>query len=291
VSPSSREREYARRRYEEWAARSQERAAARRRARRNALVAIAAVASVLAVVVTVTLLARAGGDPDTVAAGSSPSDGASAAPSVAGSATGSPSAAASPAANPCPTPSARPAGDPRSFPRAPDASLAEGRTWKLTLATSCGPVEITLDGAKAPKAVANAIFLSREKFWDGSPCHRLTTSGIYVLQCGDPTGSGSGGPGYQFGPVENAPPDAVYPAGTVAMARAASPDSQGSQFFLVYRNSTIGAPGQPGYTVVGRITKGLDIVRKVAQGGVGGRTGDGAPLRPVSLVSSTVSPG
>jgi peptidyl-prolyl cis-trans isomerase B (cyclophilin B) len=107
-----------------------------------------------------------------------------------------------------------------------------------------------------------------------------------VLQCGDPTGSGSGGPGYSFGPVENAPKNGVYPAGTVAMARAQSTNSNGSQFFIVYKDSTLPAPG---YTIMGQVVSGLDVVQKVAAGGVEGGS-DGAPKRPISILSTTMSP-
>jgi peptidyl-prolyl cis-trans isomerase B (cyclophilin B) len=134
--------------------------------------------------------------------------------------------------------------------------------------------------------VSSAIFLSRNAFWNGSPCHRVTTAGIYVLQCGDPTGTGSGGPGYSFGPVENAPKNGVYPAGTIAMARSNSPDSNGSQFFIVYKASSLPAPG---YTVLGRVTSGLDVVQKVAAGGAQGGS-DGKPVRAVSIVSTSVAP-
>ena len=147
---------------------------------------------------------------------------------------------------------------------------------------------MTLDGAKAPQAVSSAIFLSRNGFWNGTPCHRLVTSGIYVLQCGDPTGSGSGGPGYSFGPVENAPKDGVYPAGTVAMARTSDPNSNGSQFFIVYKDSQL-PTDSGGYTVLGKVTSGLDVVQKVAAGGAEGGS-DGAPQRKVSIVSTAVAP-
>jgi peptidyl-prolyl cis-trans isomerase B (cyclophilin B) len=148
---------------------------------------------------------------------------------------------------------------------------------------------MALDGAKAPQATSNAVFLAQNNFWNGSPCHRLVTAGIYVLQCGDPTGSGTGGPGYSFGPVENAPANGVYPAGTVAMARSTSPDSNGSQFFIVYKDSQLPTTGG-GYTVFGTVTSGLDVVQKVAAGGAQGGS-DGAPQRPISIVSATVKQG
>ena len=98
-----------------------------------------------------------------------------------------------------------------------------------------------LDGAKAPQTVASFLGLARSGYWNDSPCHRLVTSGIYVLQCGDPTGTGSGGPGYGFG-VENAPKDGQYPAGTLAMARTSDPNSNGGQFFIVYKQTSCRTP-------------------------------------------------
>ena len=91
--------------------------------------------------------------------------------------------------------------------------------WTVRLSTTCGEVVMELDGDAAPVGVGSFLGLAQAGFYDSTPCHRLTTQGIFVLQCGDPTGTGTGGPGYCYGPVENAPADDVYPAGTVAMAR------------------------------------------------------------------------
>jgi peptidyl-prolyl cis-trans isomerase B (cyclophilin B) len=277
VSPSSREREreYARRRYEKWAAKQAQRELERRKARRNAAVAGGTVVAVLAIVLGVVALTGR-------------SDSTSPAASPAASPSASPAASAPSAANPCPAPTVKPPAKPATFKNTPPTSLAQGKAWKLTLVTSCGTITTTLDGAKAPQATASAIFLARQRFWAGTPCHRITTEGIYVLQCGDPTGSGSGGPGYSFGPVENAPKDGVYPVGTLAMARTASPDSNGSQFFIVYKQSSLPTDGG-GYTVFGKVTSGLDVVQKVAAGGAQ-PTGDGKPVRPISIVSATVTP-
>lgn len=166
----------------------------------------------------------------------------------------------------------------------PPASAAEGRDWTTTLTTSAGDLTLTLDGAAAPQAVASFVSLAESGYFDGTSCHRLTTSGIYVLQCGDPTGTGTGDPGYKFGPVENAPPDDVYPAGTVAMARqGGDADSMGSQFFLVYEDSTIPSDAAGGYTVFGTITSGLDVVQAVADAGTQDGSGDGSPATPVTI--------
>jgi peptidyl-prolyl cis-trans isomerase B (cyclophilin B) len=274
VSPSRREREYARRRYEKWATKQQERVAARRRAQRNAIAIGLTVIVVLAVAIGAALLRRTSSTTTTASPAASPTS------------TPSASAGASDATNPCPAPTVQAPATPESWKSAPPKTLADGKNWKLTLKTTCGDVVATLAGAKAPQAVSSAIFLARNGFWNGSPCHRLTTEGIYVLQCGDPTGTGTGGPGYSFGPVENAPKNDVYPAGTIAMARGTSTDSNGSQFFIVYKDSSLPTPG---YTVLGRITSGLDVVQKVADGGAQGGS-DGKPLRPISIVSTSVAP-
>ena len=184
MSPSSREREreYARRRYEKWAVRQQQRQQQRQRMRRTALTSGAAVVGVLVIVLASVALMRRD-DAPTAAVTTTPGASASA------------SASASVAAGACPAPSVKPPASPASFKDVPPKSLAEGKSWKLTLATTCGTITMQLDGAKAPQATASAIFLAQKDFWAGTPCHRLTTQGIYVLQCGDPTGTGGGGPG------------------------------------------------------------------------------------------------
>jgi peptidyl-prolyl cis-trans isomerase B (cyclophilin B) len=186
-------------------------------------------------------------------------------------------------ATPTPTPSA-------SAAPVPSADLAGGRTWTGTLALNDTPLSIELDGAAAPQAVSSTISLVQEGFYDGLTCHRLTTEGIFVLQCGDPNGDGSGGPGYSYGPIENAPADGVYPAGTIAMARqSGNGESQGSQFFVVYQDTTLPADAAGGYTVIGRVTSGLDALTAgiIGLGTADGST-DGAPAVPVSITGFTV---
>ena len=174
------------------------------------------------------------------------------------------------------------AAEPSAPATAPDPAVAEGRTWKTTLSTTAGDVQMDLDGAAAPQAVASFVTLAQQGFFDDTTCHRLTVEGIYVLQCGDPTGTGTGGPEYRFGPIENAPADDVYPAGTVAMARTTDdPSSQGSQFFLVYKDSTIPQDSAGGYTVLGNITGGMDVLQAVADAGIA----EGTPSTPVTTVT------
>lgn len=172
----------------------------------------------------------------------------------------------------------------------PASTVAEGRDWTGEMTINDVVLNLTLDGACAPQGVSSFISLAQSGFYDGVTCHRLTTSGIYVLQCRDPDGTGTGGPGYSYGPVENAPTDDVYPAGTIAMARQGGNGySNGSQFFLVYQDSTIPSDAAGGYTVLGQITGGLDsLVSGVVSGGVADGSGDGTPAVPATITSVTV---
>ncbi|MDQ1294941.1 MAG: peptidyl-prolyl cis-trans isomerase [Actinomycetota bacterium] len=284
MSPSKREREYARRRYDKWQEKLTTRVETRRRRRRIGLT-LSAVLALLAVTGGIVVLVNRDSEGTDEAASQTPSASASA------SDTASPSATST-EPNPCPTPSVKPPAEPLSFDKAPAKSTAQGKAWKVTMTTSCGPVVMQLDGAAAPQAVASTVFLSQKKFYDGTPCHRLTTQGIFVLQCGDPTGKGTGGPGFSYGPIENAPKNNTYPAGTIAMARQGGDGkSMGSQFFLVYKESRIPSDDAGGYTIMGKITEGLDIVQKIADGGASGASGDGAPNRPISIVSTAVAAG
>ena len=178
------------------------------------------------------------------------------------------SASSAPSATPGvrPAPKVTPAtvAKPQQFKAPPPASLAAHRTWTATVKTTCGTMTFLLDGQKAPQTVSSFIFLARKGFFDNTTCHRLTTSGLYVLQCGDPTGTGNGGPGYGFG-IENAPKAGNYPAGTIAMARTSDPKSNGSQFFIVYQDSTLPTTGG-GYSIFGTVTSGSEVVLDVAVG-------------------------
>lgn len=155
----------------------------------------------------------------------------------------------------------------------------------FTLTTNCGTIVITTVGNKAPWTLTEMSTLAKAGYFDGSLCHRLTTAGIYVLQCGDPTATGRGGPGFSY-PDENLPANALnnYPAGTVAMANS-GPGTNGSQFFLVFADTSLG----PDYTIWGKITKGLDIVQAIAKAGVKGGGGDGTPNTTVALTKVRVS--
>jgi peptidyl-prolyl cis-trans isomerase B (cyclophilin B) len=171
----------------------------------------------------------------------------------------------------------------------PDPSLAENRTWTGALNLNDQPIGLELYGDLAPQATANFISLAKSGFFEGVSCHRLTTAGIYVLQCGDPTGTGSGDPGYKFGPIENAPMDDMYGEGVLAMARVGGDGySMGSQFFIVYGSSQILSDAAGGYTVFGKVTSGLDSVKAIAEAGTADGSSDGAPINAVSLSGISV---
>lgn len=148
-----------------------------------------------------------------------------------------------------------------------------------TITLNGAPVTVELLADQAPCTVNSLVHLAGAGYFDGTTCHRLATSEtLRVLQCGDPTATGSGGPGYEFG-IENVD-GATYEAGTVAMARRADdPDSNGSQFFLVYDDSEL----PPEYTVFGHITGGLDVIAAIAAQGTADGSQDGAPKQPVTL--------
>jgi peptidyl-prolyl cis-trans isomerase B (cyclophilin B) len=269
--PIDRDRERAKRRHARRQAATQARA---QRARRNQQVA-GAVVAVVAVLGGVFALSQ---QLDGTSAGTSAS-----ASSSASSTTPGTTSSASPSSSPSATKTAK------QYAEAPPKSLAQGRTWDATVRTNRGTLTFELYGDKAPQTVSSFVFLARDKYYDGSPCHRITlTKPLQVLQCGDPTGSGSGGPGYSYG-IENPPADGKYPAGTLAMARTSDPKSNGSQFFLTYEDSTLD-PSGGGYSIFGKVTKGLDVLRAVAKQGTADGQPDGAPKNPVTITSITVEP-
>jgi peptidyl-prolyl cis-trans isomerase B (cyclophilin B) len=161
----------------------------------------------------------------------------------------------------------------------PDPASTPASAGSLALATSQGAIAIKLDPAKAPCTVQSFRYLAGKKFFDGTYCHRLTTSpSLAVLQCGDPSGTGQGGPTYQI--KDEGLKGATYKRGTVAMANS-GPNTNGSQFFLVYHDSQL----PPSYTPIGTITAGLDVLDKVAKAGTDNSNGagDGKPVLGVTL--------
>ena len=169
-----------------------------------------------------------------------------------------------------------------SFPPAkPDSS---GKS-QATVVTNRGTIVVDLLNNRAPCTVNSFVSLAKQGFFNNTPCPRVTSSGIYVLQCGDPTGTGSGGPGYKFA-NENTT-GATYPAGTLAMANSGGNDTNGSQFFIVYAGGEL----SPSYTPFGVVVKGLDIVRNVAEAGNNSSNpaGGGAPNEKVTIESVKIS--
>jgi len=204
--------------------------------------------------------------------------------------------ASTPPASPATTPPASPATTPPAVvlpsgcksttavghsPKAvtPPSGLLKEKVASFTLVTNCGDIKIAVDQAKAPQTITAMTTLARADYFDASLCHRLTTSGLYVLQCGDPTATGSGGPAFTYGD-ENLPSAGAnnYPAGTVAMANSGA-NTNGSQFFLVFANTTLG----PNYTIWGKITSGLNIVKAIAAAGVQGGGPDGPPAVKIAI--------
>lgn len=159
----------------------------------------------------------------------------------------------------------------------PPTKLIAARIGTFTLVTNCGNIVIRTDGIKAPVTITALTTLAKAGYFNATLCHRLTTSGLYVLQCGDPTATGTGGPGFTFRD-ENLPKVANnnYPAGTVAMANS-GPSTNGSQFFLVFADTTLA----PSYTIWGTITSGLDIVKAIAAAGI--KDGGVAPKKTIAI--------
>jgi len=180
----------------------------------------------------------------------------------------------------CTTPPATRANN-ITYQSVPTAAAAS----QITFNTNCGDI-VVAPSSRAPKTAGIISALAAGKYFDLTSCHRLTTQGIYVLQCGDPTGTGSGGPGFKFAdenlPTADSHGSYVYKRGDVAMANS-GPNTNGSQFFLVYKDSTLA----PSYTLWGNITSGLDRLDAIAGAGVAGGASDGKPAQPVVIIKAT----
>jgi peptidyl-prolyl cis-trans isomerase B (cyclophilin B) len=174
----------------------------------------------------------------------------------------------------------------RTFKAEPKLTIDTAATYTMTLNTSCGPIVIALEAAKAPHTVNLLSFLANEHFYDGTRCHRSTNdASLTVLQCGDPTGTGSGQIGFSI--AEENLKGATYTRGTIAMANTGAAKSTQSQFFIVDKDSQLPAS----YTVAGHITTGLAVLDKILALGNDGSngTGDGAPKQNVYLNTVTVT--
>jgi peptidyl-prolyl cis-trans isomerase B (cyclophilin B) len=177
---------------------------------------------------------------------------------------------------------------PKAATPPPDGPAPSSGTVPVRLATSAGTIGLTLDRALAPCTVVNFLSLAKQGFYDGTSCHRLSvTDGLQMLQCGDPVGDGTGGPGYTI--KDETFPELTYGRGILAMAKTSEPDSGGSQIFLVFGDTQI----PPEYTVFGSIDDaGLAVLDKVAEAGVdpsrpGIGDGSGPPKTPVTFTAIT----
>ncbi|MFF0782169.1 peptidylprolyl isomerase [Streptomyces sp. NPDC003720] len=205
---------------------------------------------------------------------------------------------ASPSASPAgkaPDPCGKPAAGSvkkLSWKKEPAMTIDTSAKYTMKLATTCGDIDLSLKASAAPHTVNSFDFLAGKGYFDHTKCHRLTAEGIFVLQCGDPTATGSGGPGYTI-PDENLKDKSLkantYPAGTVAMANTGQKHTGGSQFFLVYRDS----PLPPSYTPFGTVTDaGMKVLKKIAAAGAQAAdptTGNTAPNATVVIDKATVA--
>lgn len=276
MAGKDRKKQLARQRYER---QMQRRAARRARARRM---------KIIGTVVAVAVIAGGSG---AIAFAMNKSDKKS--PTAAASASASKSASAQPTVSAKPgecayqpltgSPNAKDVGTPPVKP-------VKG-TYEMTIDTDQGKIVAKLDGTKASCTVNSFKYLASKKFFDSTKCHRLDT-GIKVLQCGDPSATGSGGPKYGFG-NENVPKgdssgQATYKRGMIAMAHSSQPNSNGSQFFIMYGDAKLPAD----YTVFGEITKGLDVVDSVAKAGATApdpQSGMTAPKKKIEIKHLTVA--
>lgn len=156
----------------------------------------------------------------------------------------------------------------------PEMQIDPSKRYVATLKTSKGDVKIELLAGESPKTVNNFVFLSREGFYDGVKFHRVIKP--FMIQTGDPTGTGMGGPGYKF--ADELPPRHPYEPGIVAMANA-GPNTNGSQFFICSGPQAAGLNGYPNYTQFGRVIEGMDVVEALASVPVG-PSGHGEVSRP-----------
>ena len=160
----------------------------------------------------------------------------------------------------------------------PTEKLDPAKTYDVVMRTNCGEFTITLDPEMAPNTAASVVSLTRDGFYDGTKFHRIVPG--FVIQGGDPTGTGTGGPGYKT--VDAPPATAKYPKGTVAMAKAGNeaPGTSGSQFFVMTGDS--GLPAE--YAIIGKVTKGLDVIDTI------GKLGDASeqPTQTVVIERATV---
>ena len=275
MSKGARQREIARQHALRQAAK---REAQRKKRQRNTMLTTGVIIVVAAVLVPLALVGALSSDKKKV----TPAAGASATPTPSASAT--PSAAPTPFvyAGSCDYQPDSAGQNPKKPGTPPQKAAHTSGTETFTMTTNRGVIAFTGNAAEAPCTTNALAYLVSKKYYDNTVCHRLTTgAGLQVLQCGDPTGTGSGGPGFTM-PEENLT-NASYKRGVIAMAKTSALHSTGSQFFLVYGDSQLPAD----YTVLGTITKGLDVLDAIAKKGVEGGGSDGKPAETVKVISIT----
>lgn len=270
---SKQRREAERRRLERQAARRAQRHAKRRR---NNLI-MSVVGTVIVIGVVIGFIVATGNDNKNPAAGGSTSSTPTTSPST--TPTASTSTSAAPKPYPCTWTKSGTATRPAKVP----ATTKPPKTGKVAVnvTTSQGALTFNLDRTKAPCAVASFVSLAEQGYFNATPCHRLTSGTLNVVQCGDPRGTGAGGPGYSF--ADELTGTEKYTRGVLAMANAGA-NTNGSQFFIVYKNSTL----DPKYTIFGTVSKGLGVVDKVAAKG-SNPANDGKPKLPIKFTKLTVA--
>ena len=173
-------------------------------------------------------------------------------------------------------------GEPGKAVDPPPSEATVAGEVPVTFSTSLGDISATLDADATPCTANSFVALAEQGYFDDTPCHRLTTAGIFVLQCGDPTGTGMSGPGYSY--ADELTGQETYAAGTLAMANS-GPNTNGSQFFMVYDES----PLPPQYTVFGTVSEaGVELLREMAALGTETGTSDGPPAEPVDIAGVTI---
>ena len=260
------------------ARREAERKAAQRRRARITYGTIAGV--VVVVAIAAALIVRGGDDPASPAAPApeaTPMDARADAPSAPAQAA---CGAKVPPRKPRPT-----------FKTAPPVSVKAGEKYTANLVTSCGEITIALDAKASPKTISSWVFLASKGYYDSTWFHRIVPggpAGIGVVQGGDPEGTGTGGPGYNLAEEPPKGRDKPYARYTVAMAKSSAPNSTGSQFFINTQDNSQALP--PDYTYVGVVTKGRDVVDKLAAIPTGGESGD-TPQQSAWIEKLTVTKG
>ena len=276
--PTSKQRRQAAQRHHQ--RQLERRAEQARKRRRNLGILVTAIAVIVVVGAALLLTGVLDGDDDPTAA----ADGTSSAPTTS-SAAATTNADGTISCTYGPDESGNPNLTDVGTPPDPEATPTQG-TVNLLMSTDQGDLTLTLDRTLAPCATASFVYLTGQGFYDDTPCHRLVNQEAFgVLQCGDPTGQGSGGPTYKY--AEEVTPETTYPRGTIAMAKTSAPNTTGSQFFLCFVDTQL----PPEYTVVGTVDEaGLAVLDTVAAGGIKdvGPEGDGAPAIPVTVDTLSV---